>query len=201
MPKEAGHRIASNKDAIRQLMKMDANGQLDEIYKNSGNHGFDDEGNITNTMKAQGGDYSQMMIQENAKHGINTKLDPRILKSFAENPGRNPNEGRTFSADEIDEALFEMEQGTSKKQVVTEQRQYTSNNSGIDYNRIESIIESSVKKYVSAMTKKLLKEGVGGGDSTLRAMKFGNTFSFIDDKGDIYEATLVKKRNLKDLNG
>lgn len=201
MPKEAGHRIASNKDAIRQLMKMDANGQLDEIYKNSENHGFDDEGNITNIMKAQGGDYSQMMIQENAKQGINTKLDPRILKSFAENPGRNPNEGRTFSSDEIEEALLEMEQGTPKKKVVTEQRQYTSNNSGIDYNRIESIIESSVKKYVSAMAKKLLKEGIGSGDSTLRAMKIGNTFSFIDDKGDIYEATLVKKRNLKDLNG
>ena len=81
--------------------------------------------------------------------------------------------------------------------------------SGIDYSLLRTIIneavQENVKKYMSAMTKKLINEGAGniGNNDNIQAIKLGESFSFITKNGDVYEAKLTKKYNINDkrVNG
>lgn len=67
----------------------------------------------------------------------------------------------------------------------------------INYDTIRNICEDVVKKYASALKKSIINESKNNDtDSTLKAMKIGNKFSFIDDKGNIYEAKLTLKGNI-----
>ena len=66
---------------------------------------------------------------------------------------------------------------------------------------IKMIVEDCMRKYSSALKKHILTENKTTQDSgTLQAMKIGNKFSFIDSKGNLYEATLkkVKKLDIKE---
>lgn len=72
---------------------------------------------------------------------------------------------------------------------------------GVDYGLIKTIIESVVKKYANALNKRIISENKStakGNISELKAMKIGNKFSFISENGDVYEAKLVYKGNIKD---
>lgn len=69
----------------------------------------------------------------------------------------------------------------------------------VDYSLIKSIVEECVRKYTSAVTKKVIKEcKESSGMNELKAMKVGNKFSFITENGDVYEATLKYKRNINE---
>ena len=83
--------------------------------------------------------------------------------------------------------------------MVTEQIQPVGGS--IDYSLLRTIIneavQENVKKYVSAMTKKLMNESVKN-EGTVQAVKIGDKFSFITENGDVYEATLKFKTNLNE---
>ena len=72
-------------------------------------------------------------------------------------------------------------------------------NSGVDYEIIKSIIESTVKKYMGAYSKKIINESKQNNDNGIAAVQFlGDKFSFITKNGDLYEATLKFKQNLNE---
>ena len=72
-------------------------------------------------------------------------------------------------------------------------------NSGVDYEIIKSIVESTVKKYMGAYSKKIINESKQNNDNGIAAVQFlGDKFSFITKNGDLYEATLKFKQNLNE---
>ena len=54
-----------------------------------------------------------------------------------------------------------------------------------------------IKKYTSALQKKMLNESVGS-SSELSTFTIGKTFKFLDKSGNIFEATLKKIGNIND---
>lgn len=73
-------------------------------------------------------------------------------------------------------------------------------NSNIDYSLIKDIVETTIKKYANALNKRIINENkttAKGNISNLKAMKIGDKFSFIAENGDIYEAKLTFKGNIK----
>lgn len=84
-----------------------------------------------------------------------------------------------------------------RKQVVTETVQQ--NTGGIDYSLIKMIVEESVKKYMGALHKKLIKENTQPqGFDSVNLINLGKKFQFVTENGDLYEAELVYKKNLKE---
>lgn len=72
-------------------------------------------------------------------------------------------------------------------------------NSSFDYETMKMIIEGVVKKYIEPLKENLLSESVNKDSSTsLKMMKLGKNFQFMDSSGNIYEATMVFKGNIKD---
>ena len=85
------------------------------------------------------------------------------------------------------------------KETVQVQPQITST---VDYSMIKMIVEDCMRKYTSSLKKQLISENKTTQDSgTLQAMKIGNKFSFIDSKGNIFEATLKKVGNVNNKKG
>ena len=76
----------------------------------------------------------------------------------------------------------------------------------IDYSLLKTIINESVqenvRKYMSALAKKLISEGIGGGNE-IQAIKIGKKISIISENGDIYASELRKVGNVnkKKLEG
>ena len=84
-----------------------------------------------------------------------------------------------------------------RKQVVTETVQQ--NTGGVDYSLIKMIVEESVKKYMGALHKKLIKENAQPqGFDSVNLINLGKKFQFVTENGDLYEAELVYKKNLKE---
>lgn len=72
-------------------------------------------------------------------------------------------------------------------------------NSSFDYETMKMIIEGVVKKYIEPLKENLLTESINKDSSTsLKMMKLGKNFQFMDSSGNIYEATMVFKGNIKD---
>lgn len=123
-------------------------------------------------------------------------LPKEIVEAFKQNPiGNDPIDA---SNDEVQEVKQIMKNSNNlpTQNVINEQ---TTN--GVDYGLIKTIIESAVKKYANALNKRIISENKStakGNISELKAMKIGNKFSFISENGDIYEAKLVYKGNIKD---
>lgn len=91
--------------------------------------------------------------------------------------------------------IIELTNGLSSRQIANEEPQQTQ----INYETIKQIVETTVKKYAVALNKKIINEIKSNGNiSDLKAMKIGNKFSFISEDGDIYEAKLTFKGNVKD---
>ena len=123
------------------------------------------------------------------------KLPREIIESFQ-------NEQLDYSKLNNDSVLdfVDIKPIERQEQIVEEYRKQpvAQNNSNIDYSLIKNIIESAVKKYIGAYTKKILNESKSNGLSDLKAIKMGDTFSFITENGDVFEANLTFKRNIND---
>lgn len=135
------------------------------------------------------------LVQEEAPRA--SKFLPKeIVEAFKQNPiGNDP---INTSNDEVQEVKQIMKNSNNlpTQNVINEQ---TTN--GVDYGLIKTIIESAVKKYANALNKRIISENKStakGNISELKAMKIGNKFSFISENGDIYEAKLIFKGNIKD---
>ena len=69
----------------------------------------------------------------------------------------------------------------------------------IDYNAIRVIVDESVKKYMTALKKSLLSEGKENITKTdaVKYMVIGDKLQLLTDDGDLYEAELKFKKNVK----
>lgn len=212
-------RFMNAKDRARKLIQMDANGTLDEVKKNAESNGklsYDSEGYVNSTIMEQNStpkDLNQYNnIQPQDFHINKSKLPVEILESFKSkqidttllNGGMDKSNGSVL--DQLDMLtngkVLQQEniQKPQQKQIVQEtiqvQPQVTST---VDYSMIKMIVEECMRKYTSALKKQILSESKSTQESnTLQAMKIGNKFSFIDSKGNLYEATLKKIKNINE---
>ena len=123
------------------------------------------------------------VIRKNMK---NSKLPKEILESFSEN-----------YIDQEAPILDQMGVTNGEQQIIQEEI-IPSQNNGIDYGLIKNIIESSVKKYTAALYKKMINESKSN-DNNIAAVRFtGDKFAIITKNGDLYEANMTFKKNVKE---
>ena len=193
------NKLMQNRDTIRKIMAMDNNGRMDKMLENavkSGNVSYSQDG-VNYSGGSNYNDDGRVVINEEVmKH---SRMPKKILESFQQNPGSST-KMPTSVLDGLElESLHEMRNESSNIQMAP----MTQVGGGqIDYSLLRTIINESVqenvKKYMSALSKKLLSEGVNVGtqSDTVQAVKLGKNFSFITENGDVYEATLAYKTNL-----
>jgi len=126
---------------------------------------------------------------------VNKGLPREILESFSNNY--------------IDQSVFDPNRSVLDRIGVTNGQQQISETvqtyqpvqqnvgGSVDYELIKSIVESAVKKYVNALGKKVLTE-----NNDLSMIQIGEKkINLVTKSGDIYEAQLIKKYNIKDKAG
>ena len=195
----ANNNFISNRDNIRRIMAMDMNGTMDKMVKESVKNG-------TFTFGENGGEYTPKKtfgaMPRMTTVNPNSKLPKAIMESMTENPIDIPLPSG-FGGSVLDGLDIPP---LKKNQPITEQHivptQTIPQTSGIDYSLIKTIIDESVdktvKKYISALSKKFINEGVGSvSGSKANMVVLGDTFSFCDKDGNVYEATLRFKKNIK----
>lgn len=149
-----------------------------------------------------------MGIDESTPINPNSKMPKAVIESFKRNPGKTANLPSGLGGSVLDGFKYEPVQPSQpQRSMVTEQYQVgmqtMPQTSGIDYSLIKTIIDESVdktvKKYVSALSKKLISEGVGAGNGANKVdtIMLGDKFNFCDSDGNLYEATLKFKKNIK----
>ena len=177
------------------------------------------QGNLSNLNEEigqQGQQYDQMLNErlENLKKSANKQLMQGSMGLMQQNPILQdttppassflPKEIiESFSKNPIDESIIENNNQTvqtpvTKKSQSIYNEQKTKSN--VDYSLIQKIVESTVKKYISALNKKIISESKlhnVSNISELKAMKIGKQFSFITEDGSIYKAELKYVGNVK----
>lgn len=149
-----------------------------------------------------------MGIDESTPINPNSKMPKAVIESFKRNPGKAGSLPSGLGGSVLDGFKYEPVQPSQpQRSMVTEQyqagMQTMPQTSGIDYSLIKTIIDESVektvKKYVSALSKKLISEGVGAGNGANKVdtIMLGEKFNFCDTDGNVYEATLKFKKNIK----
>lgn len=214
-------RFMNAKDRARKLIQMDANGTLDEVAynaKSEGKFSYNEEGLVDTTIMEHTNmkDLNQYNNIQPQDFQINkSKLPVEILESFKSkqidttllNGGMGKSNGSVLDQLNIltngkvlqEETIQKPQQKQIVQETVQVQPQITST---VDYSMIKMIVEDCMRKYTSALKKQILSESKTTQDSgTLQAMKIGNKFSFIDSKGNVYEATLTKKGNINEKGG
>ena len=164
---------------------------------------------------------------DDSEDRLGAAMDNR-MKSFMENrqtqqpmmqaPTQTPtmvNKGlpreilESFSNNYIDQSVFDPNRSVLDRIGVTNGQQQISETvqtyqpvqqnvgGSVDYELIKSIVESAVKKYVNALGKKVLTE-----NNDLSMIQIGEKkINLVTKSGDIYEAQLIKKYNIKDKAG
>ena len=205
MGKNAIRNLVGNRDAIRRIMAMDANGSMDRIVETARSNGsltFDGEGGSYSGSGKQGQlqDMGSVVVNEQVMQG-HRHMPKAVLESFRQNPGK---EASISVLGGLDISQFQKQQ--SQKNVVQEhmvqQQQAMTQIGGVDYSLLKTIIneavQENVKKYMSALSKKLISEGVGGKGNEIQAIKIGKKLSIITENGDIYSSSLQKMGNVRD---
>lgn len=157
-------------------------------------------------------------IQERYEHGAkvdcsNIKIPKPILQSIINNPLNMPSADPKMDAftEKLRQAMPEsinrsyeiqnkLEKQEKKPLVENAQR---SHGSGIDYEMIKLIVENAVEKKLDSLKKTLLTESQStGSGSTLKAMKLGEKFLFLDESGNVFECQMkyVGKNKKKPKN-
>ena len=204
MGQNAIRNLVGNRDAIRRIMAMDANGSMDKMVteaKNNGSLTFDGEGGSYSGKGNQTQNMENVVVNEQVMQG-HRNMPKAILESFRQNPGK---EASTSVLGNIDISQFQ-QQKTTVQENKTNQQQTSTQIGGIDYSLLKTIIneavQENVKKYISALSKKLISEGIKGKEDVIQAIKIGKKLSIITENGDIYTSSLQKAGNVKDrLNG
>ena len=205
MGQNAIRNLVGNRDAIRRIMAMDANGSMDRIVETARSNGsltFDGEGGSYSGSGKQGQlqDMGSVVVNEQVMQG-HRHMPKAVLESFRQNPGK---EASISVLGGLDISQFQKQQ--SQKNVVQEhmvqQQQAMTQVGGVDYSLLKTIIneavQENVKKYMLALSKKLISEGVGGKGNEIQAIKIGKKLSIITENGDIYSSSLQKMGNVRD---
>ena len=205
MGQNAIRNLVGNRDAIRRIMAMDADGSMDRIVESARSNGsltFDGEGGSYSGSGKQGQlqDMGSVVVNEQVMQG-HRHMPKAVLESFRQNPGK---EASISVLGGLDISQFQKQQ--SQKNVVQEhmvqQQPAMTQIGGVDYSLLKTIIneavQENVKKYMSALSKKLISEGVGGKGNEIQAIKIGKKLSIITENGDIYSSSLQKMGNVRD---
>ena len=205
MGQNAIRNLVGNRDAIRRIMAMDADGSMDRIVETARSNGsltFDGEGGSYSGSGKQGQlqDMGSVVVNEQVMQG-HRHMPKAVLESFRQNPGK---EASISVVGGLDISQFQKQQ--SQKNVVQEQmvqqQQAITQVGGVDYSLLKTIIneavKENVKKYMSALSKKLISEGVSGKGNEIQAIKIGKKLSIITENGDIYSSSLQKMGNVRD---
>ena len=205
MGQNAIRNLVGNRDAIRRIMAMDADGSMDRIVETARSNGsltFDGEGGSYSGSGKQGQlqDMGSVVVNEQVMQG-HRHMPKAVLESFRQNPGK---EASISVLGGLDISQFQKQQ--SQKNVVQEhmvqQQQAMTQVGGVDYSLLKTIIneavQENVKKYMSALSKKLISEGIGGKGNEIQAIKIGKKLSIITENGDIYSSSLQKMGNVRD---
>ena len=205
MGQNAIRNLVGNRDAIRRIMAMDADGSMDRMVESARSNGsltFDGEGGSYSGSGKQGQlqDMGSVVVNEQVMQG-HRHMPKAVLESFRQNPGK---EASISVLGGLDISQFQKQQ--SQKNVVQEhmvqQQQTMTQVGGVDYSLLKTIIneavQENVKKYMSALSKKLISEGVGCKGNEIQAIKIGKKLSIITENGDIYSSSLQKMGNVRD---
>ena len=205
MGQNAIRNLVGNRDAIRRIMAMDANGSMDRIVETARSNGsltFDGEGGSYSGSGKQGQlqDMGSVVVNEQVMQG-HRHMPKAVLESFRQNPGK---EASISVLGGLDISQFQKQQ--PQKNVVQEhmvqQQPAMTQIGGVDYSLLKTIIneavQENVKKYMSALSKKLISEGIGGKGNEIQAIKIGKKLSIITENGDIYSSSLQKMGNVRD---
>lgn len=205
MGQNAIRNLVGNRDAIRRIMAMDADGSMDRIVESARSNGsltFDGEGGSYSGSGKQGQlqDMGSVVVNEQVMQG-HRHMPKAVLESFRQNPGK---EASISVLGGLDISQFQKQQ--PQKNVVQEhmvqQQPAMTQIGGVDYSLLKTIIneavQENVKKYMSALSKKLISEGVGGKGNEIQAIKIGKKLSIITENGDIYSSSLQKMGNVRD---
>ena len=203
-----------NHKAAKKLMQMEINGTLDAIGKGLVESGKitapkeDENGNLVEDIKYlssppkvqnRNGEVHEFSEKQLSK----SKLPKEILESFNKTiiDPSGINDPYNSSLSVLDEATRKIASETSKKPKVNAVNENTSLSQStpiVDYSLIKSIVEECMRKYTSALKKTILTESTEKSSTpTMKAMKLGNTFSFVDNEGNLYEAELKFKKNIR----
>lgn len=210
----------ASQERARKLISMDRNGSLNKIARSK-------RGDESLSMSLSDDETPQFKVNESVQQSQAlpssfspqrlkaSKLPQEILKSMSENPIDMSGMGSGTSVlDTINMRtngkLFE-QMKKEQKTIVEETKpsvkssqitQSSTSNSSVDYSLIRMMMEETVKKYVGSLKKTILNESKEQNrESSLRAMKIGDKFSFITDNGDLYEAKLTFIKNINNKGG
>ena len=204
MGQNAIRNLVGNRDAIRRIMAMDADGSMDRIVESARSNGsltFDGEGGSYSGSGKQGQpqDMGSVVVNEQVMQG-HRHMPKAVLESFRQNPGK---EASISVLGGLDISQFQQQpQKPIVQEQMVQQQPAMAQIGGVDYSLLKTIIneavQENVKKYMSALSKKLISEGVGGKGNEIQAIKIGKKLSIITENGDIYSSSLQKMGNVRD---
>ena len=127
-----------------------------------------------------------------------SKLPKEVLESIRKNPINVAIPAELGGGSVLDGLGLTPKQQVSPPQSIVPQYQQMQQVS-IDYNAIRVIVDESVKKYMTALKKSLLSEGKENitKTDTVKYMVIGDKLQLLTDDGDLYEAELKFKKNVK----
>lgn len=134
----------------------------------------------------------------------NIGLPKQILDEIQKNPLNGISSDPTMDAfaNTLASNIVPQQKKPTLTEQLTQQPQLNQvvNNSNFDYETMKMIIEGVVKKYIDPLKENILNESVNKDNgASLKMMKLGKNFQFMDSSGNIYEATMTYKGNIKDM--
>lgn len=148
---------------------------------------------------------------DKASVSVNSRVPKKILESFLENPCNLDTElyedanmaaltkrlsGKMPGIKNVNEIQKKLDEADKEKQKVNESLRpkinENTNGASIDYSLIKSIIESAIDEKLSTM-KQSLDEAINHNtdkSGSLKVMKMGSKFLFLDDEDNVYECKM-----------
>ena len=132
----------------------------------------------------------------------NCKLPQTIIESIKNNPLNEISEDPKMDA--FTEKLSKtMPEGISRFSQIQEkldeadnkkcQKNESTNCSTIDYDLIRSMIDESVNNAISRLSNNLINENASHCENSLKAIKLGSKFLFLDSDNNVFECKMVYK--------
>lgn len=131
-----------------------------------------------------------------------SKLPKEIVESIRKNPIDVNNNSSNDAIDELAKRVTS-KMGLSENNHNPKFSEFmasknTNNPQGapqVDYSLIKLIVNDAIKESLSEIKKSVIKENVDS--PSVKCLKLGNSIQFLDSDGNLYEAKLVFKKNIK----
>ena len=188
--------VEVNMNAAKRLIQMDANGMIDKVAKSakdSGKMTYDNDGFVVSNISESSRPAQQYTPQQEqlpmanaARQNVQSRIPSVIFESMTNNPIDTSmlNGGMGGNGSILDNmnvtSIIQENSGRlmdGNAQPPQKQLREVSNEpiGGVDYERINQMIEENVRKYTKSLYKSLLKEEKSKG-SNVKALKLGDTF-------------------------